>query len=168
MADRKVYKIVLIGDDKVGKTTMVKRIRTGEFKEKYVHTLGVEVTPLTFQTSDGNYVLNIWDVAKSRDDSQYFVDADGWIVMFDVHNYHSYISAFNDATYAKETGKPMVICANKVDEPGGMDYAKIEIGRRFDCRCILTSYKSNYNFEKPFLELIRAISGKKDINLTIL
>jgi GTPase SAR1 family protein len=37
------YKLVLVGDGGVGKTTFVKRHKTGEFEKKYVATVGAEV-----------------------------------------------------------------------------------------------------------------------------
>jgi GTP-binding nuclear protein Ran len=46
-----------------GKTTFVKRHRTGEFEKKYVATMGVEVNPLAFSTSLGPIVFNCWDTA---------------------------------------------------------------------------------------------------------
>lgn len=47
------YKLVLVGDGGVGKTTFVKRHLTGEFEKKYIATLGVEVHPMVFHTSQG-------------------------------------------------------------------------------------------------------------------
>lgn len=162
----KVYKIVLTGDGGVGKTTMVNRHKTGEFVDRYFPTAGVVVTPLKFNTSDGIYTLNIWDVVSAPDDQKFFDGADGFIVMFDITNHHSYIHAFNDATYAKETGKPMVICGNKCDISNDPSAMKLDIGTRFGCPFWLTSAKSNYNFEKPFLKIIQMISGKPDIVFT--
>lgn len=37
------FKVVLVGDGGVGKTTFVKRHRTGEFETKYIATVGVRV-----------------------------------------------------------------------------------------------------------------------------
>lgn len=37
------FKLLLVGDGGVGKTTLVKRHLTGEFEKKYIPTLGVEV-----------------------------------------------------------------------------------------------------------------------------
>lgn len=42
------FKCLLVGDSRTGKTSFVKRHLTGEFKKKYVATLGVEVHPLVF------------------------------------------------------------------------------------------------------------------------
>ncbi len=58
-----VFKLVLVGDGGVGKTTFVKRHLTGEFEKKYVATLGVEVHPLQFHTNFGELYFNVWDTA---------------------------------------------------------------------------------------------------------
>ena len=47
------FKLVLVGDGGIGKATFVKRHLTGEFEEKYVAALGVEVHPLVFHTNRG-------------------------------------------------------------------------------------------------------------------
>ena len=47
------FKLVLVGDGGVGKTTFVKRHLTGEFEKRYIATLGVEVHPMPFFTSHG-------------------------------------------------------------------------------------------------------------------
>jgi len=57
------YKLVLVGDGGVGKTTFVKRHLTGEFEKKYIATLGVEVHPMVFHTNHGPIRLNVWDTA---------------------------------------------------------------------------------------------------------
>merc|ERR1712153_211144 len=57
------FKLVLVGDGGVGKTTFVKRHLTGEFEKKYIATLGVEVHPMPFFTSKGQIKFNVWDTA---------------------------------------------------------------------------------------------------------
>ena len=63
MAQKPTFKLVLVGDGGVGKTTFVKRHLTGEFEKKYVATLGVEVHPLVFHTNRGAIRFNVWDTA---------------------------------------------------------------------------------------------------------
>ena len=60
---RAEYKLVLVGEGGVGKTTFVKRHLTGEFEKKYIATLGVEVHPMVFHTNHGPIRLNVWDTA---------------------------------------------------------------------------------------------------------
>ena len=57
------WKLVLVGDGGVGKTTFVKRHKTGEFEKKYVPTLGAEVNPIDFVTRKGRILFNVWDTA---------------------------------------------------------------------------------------------------------
>ncbi|RLN86733.1 hypothetical protein BBJ28_00012238, partial [Nothophytophthora sp. Chile5] len=98
------FKLILVGDGGVGKTTFVKRHLTGEFEKKYVDwyadhacrillycitaTLGVEVHPLTFHTNFGPIRFNCWDTAGQekfgglRDG--YYIQGQCAIIMFDV------------------------------------------------------------------------------------
>jgi hypothetical protein len=57
------FKLVLVGDGGVGKTTFVKRHISGEFEKKYVPTLGAEVHPMDFTTDRGKITFNVWDTA---------------------------------------------------------------------------------------------------------
>ena len=59
------FKLVLVGDGGIGKTTFVKRHLTGEFEKKYVATLGVEVHPLVFHTNRGQIRFNVWDTVNN-------------------------------------------------------------------------------------------------------
>ncbi len=61
--DVPTFKLVLVGDGGVGKTTFVKRHLTGEFEKRYIPTHGVEVHPMSFKTSRGEVILDVWDTA---------------------------------------------------------------------------------------------------------
>ena len=57
------FKLVLVGDGGVGKTTFVKRHLTGEFEKKYIATVGAAVHPMPFSTNRGKMIFNTWDTA---------------------------------------------------------------------------------------------------------
>lgn len=82
-----VYKIVLIGPAGSGKSTYLKKIKTGEFDPRYICTMGVDVKILTFPTNYGDIIFKVWDCAGkeefggSRD--QYYQGADGAILFVD-------------------------------------------------------------------------------------
>lgn len=88
------YKIVLIGDGGVGKTSYSHRLLSGEFENKHIPTLGVEVHPLKLYTSQGSILFYMWDCAGIerfgglRDG--YYLQANACIVMFDVTDPASY------------------------------------------------------------------------------
>lgn len=115
------YKLLLVGSGGVGKTTFVKRHRTGEFEKRYVATLGVEVHPLTFMTNRGAIQFNVWDCAGQerfgglRDG--YYIMGQAAILMFDVTSratYQDIPNWYRDVMRVCEC-IPMVLCGNKVD-----------------------------------------------------
>lgn len=57
------FKLVMVGDGGVGKTTFVTRHRTGHFEKIYTPTKGVNVTKVPFHTNHGTIMLEIWDTA---------------------------------------------------------------------------------------------------------
>lgn len=164
------FKVVLVGDGGVGKTTLVHRHLTGQFRQKYIPTLGVEdVTPLSFHTNYGNIIFDIWDTAGQEKYSGlyrgYAVDVDAVIGVCDLT---SKISAKNLSKWYHEMGAYLdcvasVAVGNKCDIPNPhvTNNDKIALhkqwGTYFD-----VSAKSN-NFEKPFLHLARVLTGKDDL-----
>lgn len=171
MADQiPTFKLVLVGDGGVGKTTFVKRHVTGEFEKKYVATLGVEVHPLKFHTTRGEIIFNVWDTAGQekfgglRDG--YYIQGQCAIIMFDVTSRVTYKNVPNwhrDLVRVCEN-IPIVLCGNKVDIKDRKVKAKaIVFHRKKNLQYYDISAKSNYNFEKPFLWLARKLVG--DANL---
>jgi len=165
------FKLVLVGDGGVGKTTFVKRHKSGEFEKKYVATLGVEVHPLTFYTSLGAIVYNCWDTAGQekfgglRDG--YYVGGKAAIIMFDVTSRITYKSVsvwHRDLTRVCEN-IPIVLCGNKVDvkdrkvKPRHIVFHR----KKPNIQYYDISAKSNYNFEKPFLWITRKLTGNQNV-----
>jgi len=165
-AVKPTFKLVLVGDGGVGKTTFVKRHLTGEFEKKYVATLGVEVHPLEFHTNRGQLVFNVWDTAGQekfgglRDG--YYIQGQCAIIMFDVTSRITYKNVPNwhrDLVRVCEN-IPIVLVGNKVDVKERKVKAKqITFHRKKNLQYYDISAKSNYNFEKPFLWLARKIVG---------
>jgi len=159
------FKLILVGDGGVGKTTFVKRHLTGEFEKKYVATLGVEVRCLDFHTNRGVLKFNCWDTAGQekfgglRDG--YYIKGQCAIIMFDVTARITYKHVPNwhrDLTRVCDN-IPIVLVGNKVDVKDRKVTAKsITFHRKKNLPYYDISAKSNYNFEKPFLWLARKIA----------
>jgi len=166
------FKLILVGDGGVGKTTFVKRHLTGEFEKKYVATLGVEVHPLLFHTNRGPIKFNVWDTAGQekfgglRDG--YYIQGQCAIIMFDVTSRITYKNVPNwhrDLTRVCEN-IPIVLTGNKVEIKDRKVKAKqITFHRKKNLQYYDISAKSNYNFEKPFLWLARKLSGDNALSL---
>lgn len=165
------FKLILVGDGGVGKTTFVKRHLTGEFEKKYVATLGVEVHPLPFTTNRGLLKFNVWDTAGQekfgglRDG--YYIQGQCAIIMFDVTSRITYKNVPNwhrDLTRVCEN-IPIVLCGNKVEIKDRKVKAKqITFHRKKNLQYYDISAKSNYNFEKPFLWLARKLAGDNSLH----
>ena len=167
------FKIVIIGDGGVGKTTYINRLLTDEFEKKYVATLGVEVDPLRFNTSHGDICFNMWDCAGQekfgglRDG--YFKEADAAIIMCDVTSSNTFINMGKWATLFANVcpNKPIIICANKVDIRRRVvrKYHLRELMERTDNKymCFEISVKNRGNLNVPFIELARKLTNNENL-----
>jgi len=59
-------KIILLGDDGVGKTSLRRSYMGKTFSEKYKKTLGVDISHLHFSKDDREVDIVIWDLAGER------------------------------------------------------------------------------------------------------
>jgi GTP-binding nuclear protein Ran len=166
VAPRPCFKLVLVGDGGVGKTTFVKRHISGEFEKKYVATVGAEVHPMEFTTTRGKILFNVWDTAGQERFSGlrdgYYIQAHCGIIMFDVTSRITYKNVPNwhrDLTRVCEN-IPLVLVGNKCDINDRKVKAKqITFHRKKNLQYYDISAKSNYNFEKPFIWLARKLAG---------
>lgn len=158
--------MILVGDGGTGKSTFVKRHRTGEFSREWIPTIGVEVHPLTFNTTKGPICFNVWDTAGQEKFSGlkdgYYIRGQCAIIMFDVTDKITFknVPVWHRDIVKIAPGIPIVVCGNKVDvstndrkvKARNMSYIRKKKLEYFDI-----SAKSNYNFEKPFLHMARVL-----------
>ena len=169
-----VAKLVLVGDGGVGKTTFVKRHQTGEFEKKYIPTLCVQVSQLSFQTTSGVVLYNVWDTAGQERfgglREGYYLEADCAIVMFDVTSPATYR---NVTTWHRDLVRvcpniPIVLVGNKIDVRDRKVPAKrVTFHKKNNMRYFEVSAKSNYHFEMPFLSLARSLTHDPNLQFTM-
>merc|ERR1712086_299309 len=166
------FKLVLVGDGGVGKTTFVKRHLTGEFEKKYIATLGVEVHPMPFFTNHGQIKFDVWDTAGQeklgglRDG--YYIGGNCAIIMFDTCSRITYGNVpkwYKDLTRVCEN-IPIVLVGNKVDIKDRKVKAKqITFHRKKNLQYYDISAKSNYQYDKPFVWLLRRLVNDANLQL---
>ena len=165
------WKLLLVGDGAVGKTTFVTRHLSGEFEKRYIPTLGVSVKPLDFHTNYGRLVFSTWDTAGQEKFGYlregYYIGGEAAILMFDVTarvTYRSVPTWYKDLTRICTEQIPIVLVGNKVDcKDRALKPKEIIFHRRKGLQYYDISAKSNFNYEKPFLYLLRAKTGRKDL-----
>ena len=166
------FKLVLIGDGGTGKTTFVKRHKSGEFEKAYEPTIGVEVHPLDFHTNYGALRFYCWDTAGQEKfgglREGYYIHANCAIIMFDVTSRLTYKSVpvwHRDLTRVCEN-IPIVLCGNKVDSKNRQVKAKhVIFHRKKNLQYFEISARSNYQYEKPFVYLARKLVGDNSLTL---
>lgn len=149
------YKVVIVGDGGIGKTTYVKRLAYGTFEPKYVSTLGVEVHPLSLKTNYGTITFNFWDCAGMEKygglREGYYVNANAFLVMYDCANLESKrnVKKWVASTRSLKEYPTVFICGTKCD-------LSVDSVNNSD---ILISSKTNKNLYEPLLAVARALTG---------
>lgn len=122
-----VFKVVIIGDPAVGKTSLLTKFSLNKFKFEYLPTVGVNITKeqLEVENPMGEDVLvnlMMWDVAGQPQfymlHRPYFNGADGMILVFDVTRSSSFSNIknwYNTAVKYGLSGIPRILVGNKID-----------------------------------------------------
>ncbi|HMF32667.1 MAG TPA: GTP-binding protein [Candidatus Lokiarchaeia archaeon] len=117
------FKIILTGDEAVGKTSAVRRFVDGTFKESYKATLGFEVSVKAIICGSSSIVFSIFDVAGQQDfqgvRAGYYQGSFGFLLMFDLTNRASFehIPNWVDEIRAAEPNVPIILIGTKSDLP---------------------------------------------------
>lgn len=113
--DMNTYKVSLIGDARVGKTSLMSYLLTGQIPHDYVPTLGVEVHPVIHN----HRRFNVWDTAGQRRygglSDGYYIQSHIGLVMYDnpeLHSQRDWVRPFRLIC----PSAPVVKCVNLFDD----------------------------------------------------
>ena len=144
MSDSKTeYKIVLIGNTAVGKTSLFKKLTTGEFNEKNISTIGMDKRSLSteIEVNENNTLvkkqmdISLVDTAGEERfrsiTKNYFKESDGILLLYDVtnkdsfKNVESWIDSIHDSLGNHKNSKyEIILIGNKVDLIGVEEYVR--------------------------------------------
>ena len=116
------FKIVFLGNQSVGKTSMIHRFIYDSFDDNYQATIGIDFMSQKVYVEDKIIVLNLWDTAgQERFKSlipSYIKDSAVAIVCFDVTNRESFNSVgkwIEDARALRDDDVMLILAGNKAD-----------------------------------------------------
>ena len=116
------YKILLIGESNVGKTSIILRYTENEFKTSGISTCGVDVKCKYVSFEKTKIRLDIWDTAGQERfrglSKNYFRGAHGFILVYDITDKKSFSKLkgwMNDAKEKIESDCYMIVVGNKKD-----------------------------------------------------
>lgn len=157
------YKIVLLGEGAVGKTSLVLRYCQNVFNDKHLTTLQASFLKKRLNINNTRVDLSIWDTAGQERFHAlgpiYYRDSNGAILVYDITDQDSFDKVRN---WVKELRKMLgqdiclVICGNKMDMEKNrtVDQATAErYAESVGAVHFHTSAKLNRGIEELFLDL---------------
>jgi small GTP-binding protein len=119
-----IYKVIVIGDPAVGKTSLLTKFATNQFEEKYLPTIGVSILKETIELEEKNATVSLmfWDIAGQPQfymlHRPYYNGADLIVLMFDITRSSTFSNVSNWYSSAVKyglSGVPRILIGNKAD-----------------------------------------------------
>lgn len=119
-----LFKIILIGDSGIGKTSIINRYINNYFADKYLCTIGVDFMMKTININNNLIKLQIWDTAgmeRYRNiTTSYYRGANAAIIAFDLTDHKSFenVSYWLNLYYSycnQAIAKCLILLGNKSD-----------------------------------------------------
>ncbi|KAI7874499.1 ras-domain-containing protein [Lichtheimia hyalospora FSU 10163] len=165
----KKYKLVFLGEQSVGKTSLITRFMYDTFDNTYQATIGIDFLSKTMYLDDRTIRLQLWDTAgQERFRSlipSYIRDSSATVIVYDITNRNSFMNTTKwiDDVRA-ERGKDVIIIlvGNKTDI-GEKRQVSVEDGEKkakeYNVMFIETSAKAGYNVKALFRKIGHALPG---------
>ena len=164
-----LIKFIIIGDAAVGKSNLLVRYTSGQFKEEYQLTIGVEFGSNNVIIGDNTYRIQIWDTAGQENfrsiTRSYYKNTACAIIVYEISNKKSFENISSWIEECKNTAPKsilMVLVGNKCDldnrevtEEEGREFAEKNGMLFFE-----TSAKTGKNVEELFKESVKVIDQK--------
>jgi len=162
------YKILILGDSKVGKSCFLTRYADNTYKEDYLSTIGMDYKIKNYELEDGRIIkLYIWDTAgqdKFRSiTSNFYKGADGIILIYDITDRKTFNSVRNWINNIQEEAPDkvaLVLAGNKVDDEKNREVQESQgkkIADEYSLPFFECSAKSDINVTQTFDALIKKV-----------
>jgi Ras-related protein Rab-6A len=164
------YKLVFLGDQSVGKTSIITRFMYDNFDRHYQATIGIDFLSKTMYLEDRTVRLQLWDTAgQERFRSlipSYIRDSSVAVVVYDISNRATFLNTTKWIEDVRsERGNDVVIClvGNKTDL--GNDKRQVsteegeEMAKKENLLFMECSAKAGYNVKSLFRKLATSLPG---------
>ncbi|KAI8103179.1 hypothetical protein M9434_005962 [Picochlorum sp. BPE23] len=181
------YKLVFLGDQSVGKTSIITRFMYDKFDTTYQATIGIDFLSKTMYLEDRTVRLQLWDTAgQERFRSlipSYIRDSSVAVIVYDVTSRQSFLNIHRwvDEVRAERGADVIIVLVGNKTDLVDKRQVSIEEGdakaRELNVIFIETSAKAGFNIKALFRKIAAALPGLEslgtgkqedlvDINLT--
>jgi len=170
------FKVIVVGDPSVGKTSTVLRFTDNAFQRKYMPTIGVNISEKVVRIGEKNILLVLWDIAGQAKFDQmrthFYKGIEGLFLVFDLTRENTFKSIskwYQDikksigTTMFKVTG---FILGNKndlTDERKINEEEAQKLSKDFNLKYFETSALTGENVEEAFHEITKTILRLKTV-----
>jgi small GTP-binding protein len=158
------FKIIVLGDPEVGKTSLVLRYTKNAFKRSYFPTIGVNISEKTMRAYNSIVQFIVWDIAGQTKFQitrrPFYKGAQGVLLVFDQTNLESFYNLSNwyqDILRERDEDRDLQMCGlilgNKsdlVDERKISKESAIKFAKELNFGYIETSALTGENVEQSF------------------
>ncbi|TRY97986.1 hypothetical protein DNTS_000304 [Danionella cerebrum] len=163
------FKLVFLGEQSVGKTSLITRFMYDSFDNTYQATIGIDFLSKTMYLEDRTIRLQLWDTAgQERFRSlipSYIRDSAAAVVVFDIANLNSFQQTskwIDDVRTERGSDVIIMLVGNKTDlgdkRQVSVDAAEKK-ARDLGVMYIETSAKAGYNVKQLFRRVAAALPG---------
>ncbi|XP_076907761.1 ras-related protein RABH1e-like [Bidens hawaiensis] len=179
------YKLVFLGDQSVGKTSIITRFMYDKFDTTYQATIGIDFLSKTMYLEDRTVALNMLFVYlhfTNKDTAgqekfrslipSYIRDSSVAVIVYDVANRQSFLNTskwIEEVRTERGSDVIIVIVGNKTDL---VDKRKVSIeegdgkAREHGVMFVETSAKAGFNIKPLFRKIVAALPGMETLSST--
>ncbi|KAL4608340.1 ras-related protein Rab-6B-like [Arapaima gigas] len=170
------FKLVFLGEQSVGKTSLITRFMYDSFDNTYQATIGIDFLSKTMYLEDRTVRLQLWDTAgQERFRSlipSYIRDSTVAVVVYDITNVNSFQQTskwIDDVRTERGSDVIIMLVGNKTDLADKRQIT-IEEGeqraKELNVMFIETSAKTGYNVKQLFRRVAAALPGMENMQET--
>ena len=162
-----LFKILLLGNSNVGKSSIFLRFVEDKWNDVFVPTIGIDFKIKTFKLKNKVIKMQIWDTAGQERFkniiSTYYRGAHGILLMYDVTDYDSFKNLSNwiiDIEKNESKNVIKILIGNKMDLEDKRQVSFIkgkELADEYGMQFLETSVKLNQNVQEAFYTLSEEI-----------
>ncbi|KAJ8391980.1 hypothetical protein AAFF_G00082900 [Aldrovandia affinis] len=168
----RLFKIVLVGNSSVGKTSLLRRFCDGCFHPGTSATVGIDYSVKTITVENSRVALQMWDTAGQERyrsiTKQFFRKADGVVIMYDITAEQTFTAVrqwLNSAQEGAGEDIPIMLLGNKMDKPSERE-VEARVGEKLAKESQFIFYEcsalSGHNVTESMIHLAKILKDQED------